>query len=54
VVMNSLGGLLGLSLYAAASKHVGQRKLDACIAVTVLTLLTILLLLRTLVFKVRY
>jgi len=54
VITNTLGGLIGLLMYRLASKYIENEKLDRIITVTGAILLIILLLLRTLVFRVRY
>lgn len=54
VIMNTLGGLFGLALYDFGKKYIHSKKLDLFIVVTGIILLTLLVLLRVLVFKVRY
>jgi glycopeptide antibiotics resistance protein len=54
VITNTLGGLIGLLLYRLGYKYVDIEKLDKIIIVTGAILLIILLLLRTLVFRVSY
>lgn len=54
VIMNSLGGLLGLMLYRFSSKHINDKKLDQFIIITGTILLILFMYLRFLVFKVRY
>jgi glycopeptide antibiotics resistance protein len=54
VITNTLGGMLGLMAYGLACRYVSRGKLDRFIAVTLLILLVALILLRFLVFKVRY
>jgi glycopeptide antibiotics resistance protein len=54
VITNTLGGLVGLLLYRLGDKYVDNEKLDKTIIVTGAALLVILLLLRTLVFRVSY
>lgn len=54
VISNTLGGLIGLLLYETVSKHIETKKLDQFIVVVSAVLLIILILLRTLVFRVRY
>jgi glycopeptide antibiotics resistance protein len=54
VITNTLGGLIGLLLYRLGEKYVDNEKLDKTIIVAGAALLVILLLLRTLVFRVSY
>lgn len=54
VITNTLGGLLGLGLYALGKKHMDKGKLDMVIGVVVAALLAIVILLRTLVFRFKY
>jgi glycopeptide antibiotics resistance protein len=54
VIANTLGGLIGLLLYATAIKHIESEKLDRFIVVAGAVLLIIFILLRTLVFRFRY
>jgi glycopeptide antibiotics resistance protein len=54
VITNTLGGLFGLMLYGVSDKFVDNKKLERFIVVTGTILLILLILLRFLVFKVRY
>jgi len=54
IITNTLGGGLGLVLYGFARKFISSKYLDWFIAVVIACLLTAFLLLRVLVFKVRY
>jgi glycopeptide antibiotics resistance protein len=54
VITNTLGGLIGLSLYETVTKRIESEKLDQFVTVIGTVLLIIFLLLRTLVFRVRY
>ncbi|MDN5274963.1 MAG: glycopeptide antibiotics resistance protein [Candidatus Saccharibacteria bacterium] len=54
VITNTLGGFLGLMLYTLGAKCVDKEKQDWFLVVAGVILLTILILLRFLVFKVRY
>lgn len=54
LIMNALGGWLGLSLYGLGRKGIGEDKLDRFLAVSGTVLLVLLLVLRFFVFKVRY
>ncbi len=54
MVTNTLGGLFGLALYAAAKKYVNNERLDCCIAVVLTILLIFFLWLRFFVLRVRY
>ncbi len=54
VITNTVGGLIGLLLYDAANKHIQSEKLDQFIVVTGTVLLILFILLRTLVFRVKY
>jgi glycopeptide antibiotics resistance protein len=54
VITNTLGGFLGLMLYRFSNTHADEEKLDQFIVVSISVLLTLLLLLRFFVFKVRY
>jgi glycopeptide antibiotics resistance protein len=54
VITNSLGGLAGLTLYRAGNKYIGSKKLDRFIVVVGAVLLLVFILLRTLVFRVKY
>jgi glycopeptide antibiotics resistance protein len=54
VVTNTLGGLAGLVLYRLAGKVVKAEILDRCIAAVGIILFVAFILLRLLVFRVRY
>ena len=54
VIANTVGGLIGLLLYASVMKHVESEKLDRIIVVVVAVLLIMFTLLRTLVFRFKY
>jgi len=54
VIMNTLGGLTGLGAYALVGKFVDKRKLDVFICVTLAVLIVLFIILRFMVFKVRY
>lgn len=54
VITNTLGGLLGLTLYAVGKRCVGSELFDRFVVAIVAILLIGLMLLRMLVFKVRY
>jgi len=54
VITNTLGGFLGLGLYRIGKRYIDSEKLDQFIVVTMLVLVILFLLLRTLVFRVRY
>lgn len=54
VITNTLGGLLGLAAYDLGSKYVDNKKLNRIIITTIVVLLLVFILLRFLVFKVRY
>jgi glycopeptide antibiotics resistance protein len=54
VIMNSLGGLLGLLLYNFGSKYMNLQRQDQFIVIAGMILLILFLLLRIFVFKVRY
>jgi len=54
VITNTLGGLIGLWLYKVASKRIDNKKLDYWIAIVTMVVIVILLLLRALVFRVKY
>ena len=54
VIINTLGGLIGLALYAAASKHTDNRLLDPGIFAAGTLILLAILYLRAFVFIVRY
>ena len=54
LIMNTLGGLVGLVLYNLGSKYIHDKKLDWFIVVTGAVLLILLLYFRIFVLKVRY
>ena len=54
LIMNTLGGLVGLSAYAVASKQTDDRTLDIGIIVAGTLILLMILYLRVFVFIVRY
>ena len=54
VITNTLGGLVGLLLYSACGKYIENKKIDRFIVVVGAVVLVLFILLRTLVFKVRY
>lgn len=54
VIMNTFGGCIGLALYSLGKKYLHNEKLDHLICVVVSILVIVLLLIRVLVFKVRY
>lgn len=54
VIMNTLGGFVGLLLYALANKYINAKKIDAFIAISGIALMVVFMSLRLFVFKVRY
>jgi glycopeptide antibiotics resistance protein len=54
VVLNTMGGFVGLALYDLSKSQVDSEKRDRFITVTVAALLIVLLLLRVFVFRVKY
>lgn len=54
VITNTFGGLLGLMLYDVGKRYVDNAKLDRFVTVVGMVLLVALILLRVLVFRVRY
>ena len=54
VIMNTLGGSLGLAGYVAVSKHTNESFLDRCILIAGTLILLTILYLRVFVFIVRY
>jgi glycopeptide antibiotics resistance protein len=54
IIMNTLGGFLGLAVYAALGKHTNDRYLDRYILVVGTLILLAILYLRISVFIVRY
>mgnify|MGYP001060700350 CR=1 FL=1 len=53
-ITNTLGGLIGLSLYTLGSKYIDGKVLNRCIASILLVVLAVILFLRLFVLKVRY
>jgi len=54
VILNTLGGAVGLLLYGLGRRYVHTEKLDRSIVAVVTALLVVCILLRALVFQVRY
>ncbi|HSX34553.1 MAG TPA: VanZ family protein [Candidatus Saccharimonadales bacterium] len=54
VITNTAGGLLGLGMYALANRYISTTILNRFIAIISLVLLAAFLLLRLLVFHIRY
>jgi glycopeptide antibiotics resistance protein len=54
VITNTVGGLIGLLLYEAVTKRIESETLDRFVIVIGTVLLIVFVLLRTLVFRVRY
>jgi glycopeptide antibiotics resistance protein len=54
IIMNTLGGLLGLLLYEFGKLFFEPETLDRFVSLSIAGLLVLVILLRTLVFKVRY
>ena len=54
IIMNTLGGSLGLAFYIAVSKHTNERFLDRCILIAGTLILLTILCLRVFVFIVKY
>jgi glycopeptide antibiotics resistance protein len=54
IIMNTLGGLIGLAAYIAVSKHTNDRYLDRCILGAGTLILLTILYFRIFVFIVRY
>jgi glycopeptide antibiotics resistance protein len=54
VIMNTLGGLFGLTLYAFGKKHANSEKMDRFINIASLLLIVLFLTLRIFVFRVKY
>ncbi len=54
VITNTAGGLFGLTIYELCRKYVDREKLDRFIILGIAILLIVLILLRTLVLRVRY
>ena len=54
VIANTLGGLIGLTLYDVMKRYIDDKKLDQFIVVTGTALLILVMLLRVLVFRVKY
>jgi glycopeptide antibiotics resistance protein len=54
IIMNTLGGFVGLILYDVNKKYINNEKLDRFIVIVGIILLIALILLRTLVLRVKY
>ena len=54
IIMNTLGGFIGLATYAALRKHINDRYLDSSIFAAGTLILLMILYLRIFVFMVRY
>jgi glycopeptide antibiotics resistance protein len=54
VITNTFGGFVGLLLYNLFNKYVDSKKLDRFIVIACMILLVVFMLLRLLVFRVRY
>jgi glycopeptide antibiotics resistance protein len=54
VITNTFGGLLGLALYALGDRHIESKTMDWVSSAIVTSLLVTIVLLRVLVFRVRY
>ena len=54
IIMNTMGGFLGLAVYDVVSKHADDRYLDRCILIAGTLILLTVLYLRIFVFVVRY
>jgi len=54
VIMNTFGGFVGLLLYDLFNKYVNSKKLDRFIVIACMILLLVFMLLRFLVFRVKY
>jgi len=54
LIMNTLGGFIGLASYIGARKHTNDRYLDLCILVAGTLIFLTILYLRIFVFIVRY
>lgn len=54
IITNTFGGLLGLLLYDFGGRYISKEKQDQFIIVTGMVVLIVLLLLRFMVFRVRY
>lgn len=54
VIMNTLGGLIGLTLYKVSSKRIDNNKLDWLVSAMLAVLLTLFLILRFFFLRVRY
>jgi len=53
-ITNTVGGLIGLSLYEFGSKHMDQKILKRCIAGVIVVILAVILFLRLFMVRVRY
>lgn len=54
VITNTFGGLVGLALYEFGKKYIDNQKLDRVVVVVTAILLTAVILLRTLVLRIKY
>lgn len=54
VIMNTLGGLVGLLAYRLGSRYVSEKKVDTVVAITTAILLAMIVWLRLFVFRVKY
>jgi glycopeptide antibiotics resistance protein len=54
VITNTLGGLIGLLFYDALNKRIQNKKLDRFLGMSIAILLILFIILRTLIFRVRY
>lgn len=54
VITNTIGGFIGLKFYEVAKRYIDNERLDRFITITILSLTILFLLLRVLVFRVRY
>jgi glycopeptide antibiotics resistance protein len=54
VIINTLGGIIGLGIYDLSNKYIATEKLDRFIVIIGTVGLILFLLLRFLVFRVRY
>ena len=54
IIMNTLGGFMGLAAYAGPSKYTSDRYLDTCVLVAGTLILLTILYLRIFVFIVKY
>lgn len=54
IIMNTLGGIVGLAAYDLISKHTNEKYLDQCVLVLGTLILLTILYLRIFVFMVKY